>query len=154
MFTYKFVGLKPSDAETPYYYGSLPQRPETGQVIQIADTGTFYRVNRVSGEGLKGRGGKADQETLAWAEIGGGEDVPTLFLSPLLRKESVEFHRYVEYKSAKTPPKTSPKWSVNFMKKAPEPPIPAKGKSYEAEEFKHRSRYNRRTRLSQKPPKS
>ena len=65
MFSYKFVGLRPADASTPYYYGSLPAKPEVGQTIVIHETGNRHRVTRVVGEGLKGKGGLPDQETLA-----------------------------------------------------------------------------------------
>ena len=118
MFTYKFVGLKPVDAETPYYYGSLPKRAESGQVIQIVDTDNFYRVRRVLGEGLKGKGGTADQQKLAWAEIGSGTDVPTIFLSPLLAQEETQFRKSVAKKHQRRGPK--PKVKAEHSKK----PIP------------------------------
>jgi hypothetical protein len=87
MFTYKFVGLDKSDAETPYYYGSLPAKPELGQTLTLDESDNRYAVVRIAGEGLVGDGGYADQKELAWAEIGRGETVPTLWLQKLDVKE-------------------------------------------------------------------
>jgi hypothetical protein len=87
MFTYKFVGLDKSDAETPYYYGSLRAKPELGHIIAYSETGNRYAVVRIDGEGLVGDG-PAGQKELAWAEIGRGETVPTLLLQKLDAKET------------------------------------------------------------------
>jgi len=74
MFTYKFVGLDKSDAETPYYYGSLRAKPELGHIIAYSETGNRYAVVRIDGEGLVGDG-PAGQKELAWGEICRGETV-------------------------------------------------------------------------------
>ena len=58
MFTYKFKGLKREDASTPYYYGSLPTVPKIGHILTLDETGNRYRVDRIVGEGLKGKGGR------------------------------------------------------------------------------------------------
>lgn len=79
MFTYKFVGLAAIDAPTPYYYGSLPTKPERGHVLVYDETGNRYTVIGIEGEGLVGDG-PVNQRELAWAEIGRGEAVPTLLL--------------------------------------------------------------------------
>lgn len=88
MFTYKFVGLAEIDAPAPYYYGSLPAKPERGHILVYDDTGIRYAVVGIEGEGLVGDGGYADQKELAWAEINRGESVPTLLLQKLDVKET------------------------------------------------------------------
>jgi hypothetical protein len=88
MFTYKFLGLDKSDAETPYYYGSLPAKPERGHILVYDKTGNRYAVVRVDGEGLVDDGdGSDNQKELAWADIGRGEVVPTLWLLKLVGTE-------------------------------------------------------------------
>ena len=82
MFTYKFLGLNKQDAQTPYYYGSLPTKPEPGHILLFDETGNRYAVVRIAGEGLVGDGPDS-QEELAWAEINRGETVPTLWLQKL-----------------------------------------------------------------------
>ena len=84
MFTYKFVGLDATDAPTPYYYGSLPAKPELGHILVYNKTGNRYAVVRIDGEGLvDDADGQGNQEELAWAEINRGERVPTLRLRKL-----------------------------------------------------------------------
>lgn len=81
MFTYKFTGLDKSDAETPYYYGSLPAKPELGRILAYDGTGNRYAIVRIDGAGLVDDGdGSDNQKVLAWADIGRGETVPTLWL--------------------------------------------------------------------------
>lgn len=82
MFTFKFVGLIEVDAPTAYTYGSLPAKPELGHTI-VWESGNRYVVIRIEGEGLVGDGGYEDQKELAWAEIGAGKAVPTLWLQKL-----------------------------------------------------------------------
>ena len=91
MFTYKLVGLGPAESPTPYYYGSLPAKPEIGHILRF-DTGRAYRVVRVEGKGLVGRTAKEDRENqreLAWAEINRDERVPTLRLEREHRPERI-----------------------------------------------------------------
>jgi hypothetical protein len=83
----QFVGLDKSDAETPYYYGSLPAKPERGHILVVGETGNRYAVVGIDGEGLVGDG-PAGQKELPWAEIGRGETVPTLLLQKLDAKET------------------------------------------------------------------
>lgn len=80
MFTYKFLGLDKADAETPYYYGSLPVKPELGHTLSYSRN--RYAIIRIVGEGLVGNDA-ANQEKLAWADINRGEAVPTLYLLKL-----------------------------------------------------------------------
>jgi hypothetical protein len=88
MFTYKFVGLEVSDAESPYYYGSLPAKPELGHVLVLEETGNRYVVVRIDGEGWVDDGdGSDNQRELAWTEIGSGKVVPTLWLQKLHSRE-------------------------------------------------------------------
>jgi len=87
MFTYKFVGLATMDAPTPYYYGSLPAKPERGHILVYDETGNRYAVVGIDGEGLVGDD-TANQKELAWAEINRGEKVPTLLLQKLDVKET------------------------------------------------------------------
>jgi hypothetical protein len=83
MFTYKFLGLHATDAPTPYYYGSLPVKPEPGHTLAL-ESGNRYAVIQVEGEGLVDDGnGSANQKELAWADISRGEKVPTLWLQRL-----------------------------------------------------------------------
>lgn len=84
MFTYKFVGLTAVDAPTPYYYGSLPEKPELGHTLVFDESsGNRYAMVRIEGQGLVGDGGYVDQKELAWAEIGQGKTVPTVWLQKL-----------------------------------------------------------------------
>jgi hypothetical protein len=83
MFTYKFLGLDHQDAETPYYYGSLPAKPEVGHTLKYDETNNRYAVIRIEGDGLQGSADSAQRE-LAWADIGRSESVPTLWLQKLL----------------------------------------------------------------------
>lgn len=82
MFTYKFVGLLQADNPAPYYYGSLPARPEIGHVLYYDETGNRYEVTRIVGQGLEGKD-TLNQQRLADAEIGRGEEVPTVYLKKL-----------------------------------------------------------------------
>lgn len=98
MFTYKFLGLDKSDAETPYYYGSLPAKPERGHILVYNKTGNRYVVVRIDGEGLADEGdGYANQQELAWADIGRGEEVPTLWLQKVSGKETEPQGRSWDY---------------------------------------------------------
>jgi hypothetical protein len=102
MFTYKFLGLDQSDAETPYYYGSLPAKPERGHILVYNKTGNRYVVVRIDGEGLvDGGDGYDNQKELAWAEIGRGETVPTLWLQKLAAKETEPQGRSFSYEETK-----------------------------------------------------
>jgi hypothetical protein len=102
MFTYKFVGLDVSDAETPYYYGSLPAKPELGHILVYNETANRYAVVRIDGEGLVDDGdGLDNQRELAWAEIGGGKTVPTLWLQKLHAKEIKAQGRSFSYEEVK-----------------------------------------------------
>jgi hypothetical protein len=56
MFTYKCVGLTKEDAETPYYYGSLPAKPDLGHILVIGRNGNLSDVVATQGEGLVGDG--------------------------------------------------------------------------------------------------
>jgi hypothetical protein len=87
MFTYKFVGLAKADAETPYYYGSLPVEPEVGHTLSYDETSNRYAIVQIVGEGLVGDDDAAAQKELAWADINRGEKVPTLFLQQLHRPD-------------------------------------------------------------------
>src|SRR5579863_738660 len=87
MFTYKFVGLTGLDASTPYYYGSLPAKPELGHILVFDESGNRYVVFTIEGEGLVGDD-PGEQRELAWADINRGEKVPTLWLQKLDAKET------------------------------------------------------------------
>jgi len=87
MFTYKFLGLDAVDAPTPYYYGSLPAKPELGHILAYEESDNRYAVVRIEGEGLVGADDYANQKELARAEINRGENVPTLWLQKLDVKE-------------------------------------------------------------------
>jgi hypothetical protein len=151
MFTYKFKGLKREDASTPYYYGSLPAVPKVGHILRLDETGNRYRVDRVVGEGLKGKGGNADQEKLAWADIGRGEKVPTLYLSEV---EETKKFRILGKGKVVGEEKVKAHRQVNFSKKPEGKPqvivreIPVDGDSWdEARLLKARSRANKKRRL-------
>ncbi len=102
MFTYKFVGIDATDAQTPYHYGSLPVRPELGHTLVYNETGNRYAVVKIDGEGLIDSGdGNANQTDLAWAEIGRGEAVPTLWLQRLDAKEIRVQGRSFDYEEMK-----------------------------------------------------
>ena len=88
MFTYKFVGLDATDAPTPYFYGSLPAKPELGHVLLFDLTGNRYSVIRIEGSGLVDDGdGKNSQTELALADINRGERVPMLWLRKIEAQE-------------------------------------------------------------------
>ena len=102
MFTYKFEGLAASDAPTPYTYGSLPAKPELGHIIVYEESGTRYAVIRIEGEGLLDDGdGSANQRELAWAEIGQGKTVPTVWLQKLATNETPARGRSFSYEEVK-----------------------------------------------------
>lgn len=124
MFTYKFVGLDKSDAPTPYYYGSLPAKPELGHILSYNDTGNRYAVVKIDGEGLVGDG-DAEQRELAFAEISRGESVPTLWLRKFTEKETEL-------------------WLQKATRKETKP----RGRSWDPAEVKEYSQENRETRLS------
>jgi hypothetical protein len=83
MHTFKFEGLAEADAPTPYYYGSLPAKPELGHTLILDGTGNHYVVYRIDGEGLAGVSTLENQRELAWAEISRGESVPTIWLQKI-----------------------------------------------------------------------
>jgi len=125
VFTYKFLGLEKVDAGTPYYYGSVPGKPEPGHVLKYNETDNNYVVVRVEGEGLVDDGdGYENQRALAWADINRGEAVPTLWL------------RKIDAKEAK----------VDGTKEIKV----ASGQFFDYEEFKKRSQMNRSERLGGK----
>ena len=99
MFTYKFLGLTGLDASTPYYYGSLPAKPEPGHILVFDESGNRYVVFRVEGEGLVGDG-PTNQRELAWADINRGESVPTLWLQKFL-EETRALGRSFSYEEVK-----------------------------------------------------
>jgi hypothetical protein len=102
MFTYKFEGLNAADASTPYYYGSLPVKPELGHILFYSETRNRYAVVRIDGEGLVDDGdGNANQAELAWAEINRGETVPTLWLQKLTVNEIPAKGRSFSYEETK-----------------------------------------------------
>ena len=101
MFTYKFLGLNATDAPTPYYYGSLPAKPEPGHTLVFDESGNRYAVIRVEGEGLVGADDYSNQKELAWAEIGRGENVPTLWLQKLATEEVKAAGRSFSYEEVK-----------------------------------------------------
>jgi hypothetical protein len=137
MFTYKFKGLREEDAATPYYYGSLPAKPEPGHILTFGESGNRYTVIKIVGKGLEGKNGAADQETLAHADIVRGENVPTLWLSLV-----DEPKKSIKAISGITVPASRPK----SKKTAKE--MPVDGKAVDADEFKRRSRENRKTRIT------
>ncbi len=100
MFTYKFMGLAALDAPTPYHYGSLPAKPGLGHILVYDESGNRYAVIRIEGEGLVGDG-PDNQRELAWAEIGGGRTVPTLWLQKLDVKETRPQGRSFSYQEVK-----------------------------------------------------
>jgi hypothetical protein len=83
MYTFKFEGLSKPDAETPYYYGSLPAKPELGHILIIDGTSNHYVVYRIDGEGLTGDKTQDNQRELAWADMLRHESVPTLWLQKI-----------------------------------------------------------------------
>src|SRR5271155_1364837 len=86
-YTFKFLGLTRDDGPTPYYYGSLPAKPEIGHVLRFDETGNRYTVVAIEGTGLTGAASEAQKE-LAWADINRGEKVPTLVLKKV-RKAAI-----------------------------------------------------------------
>jgi hypothetical protein len=82
MYTFKFLGLSKEEAPTPYYYGSLPAKPERGHTL-VYETGNRYVIVAIEGEGLSGASDSDDQRELAWADISRGRKVPTLLLQKL-----------------------------------------------------------------------
>jgi hypothetical protein len=119
------MGLEKADAPTPYYYGSVPKRPEPGQTLVYNETGNRYIIANVEGEGLQDDGdGYEKQRELAWADINRGEDVPTLWL---------EFIKPVMGVVVKVPDTKD---------------IVASGFSADYEEIKKQSQINRATRFS------
>ena len=100
MFTHKWVGLTTEDAQSEYTYGSLPAKPELGQIIAFEKSGNRYAVTEIKGEGLVGEDGYVSQKELAWAEISQGKIVPTLWLL-LLREEVNATSRSFSYEEVK-----------------------------------------------------
>jgi hypothetical protein len=102
MFTYKFVGLDAADAATPYYYGSLPAKPELGHILAYNQTGNRYVVVRIDGKGLADDGdGFNSQKLLALAEIASRETVPTLWLQKIAAQETQPTGRSFSYEEVK-----------------------------------------------------
>jgi hypothetical protein len=83
MYTFKFEGLTVVDAPTPYYYGSLPAKPELGHTLILDGTGNHYVIYRIDGKGLTGNDARESERELAWAEISRGESVPTIWLQKI-----------------------------------------------------------------------
>jgi hypothetical protein len=135
MFTYKFLGLSKEDAPTPYYYGSLPVKPEIGHTLSYDDTGNRYSIVHIEGEGLEGDNGYANEKELAWADIARGEAVPTLWVKKLGKKELAKLR------------------VRQLRKKEPaQKDIKPRGRSFTCDEVKEFSQKNRKTRLA-KPSK-
>lgn len=86
MQTFKFEGLTQQDAQTPYFYGSLPAKPELGQILVFDDTGNRYVIFGINGTGLTEGNARDNERELALADISRGESVPTIWL----RKIEVE----------------------------------------------------------------
>ena len=130
MFTFKFAGLSEQDSLTPYYYGSLPAKPERGQIL-VFESGNRYTIQQIVGEGLTGRSARADQETLAWKELIDEERVPTIFLREI------------------------PSWRITgaVHRKDAVGETTVTGQSFTAEELKERSKHNRKQR-HERPKKS
>jgi hypothetical protein len=102
LFTYKFLGLDRADATTPYYYGSVPGKPELGQLVVYNQTGNRYVVVRIVGEGLVDDGdGTDNQQELAWADIARGETVPTLWLQKIIGNETEPKGGSVDFETVK-----------------------------------------------------
>jgi hypothetical protein len=80
MYTFKFEGLSPQDTETPYYYGSLPAKPEVGHILVFDQTKNRYVIFRIDGEGLTEGNAQDNQWELAYADISRAESVPTIWL--------------------------------------------------------------------------
>jgi hypothetical protein len=124
LYTYRLLGLDKADAPTPYYYGSVPAKPEPGQLLRYDETGNRYVIVRIEGEGLVDDGdGYENQRALAWADINRGEAVPTLWLQKVDAKE--------------------PKIAAKETKVA-------SGQFFDYEEFKKRSQTNSAERLGGK----
>jgi hypothetical protein len=86
MHTFKVEGLNEQDAPTPYFYGSLPAKPELGHIIVFEDTGLRYAVYRITGEGLTGGNPDDDQRELAFADLS-GKSVPTICVQQITATE-------------------------------------------------------------------
>jgi hypothetical protein len=123
MFTSKFVGLKPEDGPTPYYYGSLPVEPTVDQTLFFEETGNLYQISHIDGKPWVGSDVE-NQREMAWADIGSGKTVPTLLLHWLRKLEAAE------------------RLTVRATK--------ARGRSFTYEEMKEYSQRNRALRLSAK----
>ena len=135
MFTYKFVGLDASDAPTPYYYGSLPVKPERGHILKYDETGNRYAVIGIEGEGLEGAG-PTNQKELAWADINRGEKVPTLFLQKLRTRKSRHRRRLRHRRK------------LRRRKELGTKEIKPTGQSFDPDKMKEYSQKNRKIRLS------
>ena len=81
--TFKFEGLTEEDASTPYFYGSLPAKPELGHILTFDGTNNCYVVYRIEGEGLTGDEAPENERELAWTEISRDEPVPTIWLQKI-----------------------------------------------------------------------
>jgi hypothetical protein len=83
MYTQSVVGLAHEDAETRFYYASLPAKPKVGQTLRYEETGNRYLIVGVDGEPLTGDSEFDDQRTLAWTEVAQGKKVPSIFVQQL-----------------------------------------------------------------------
>ncbi len=157
-FTYKFLGLSKEDGPTPYYYGTLPAKPEPGHILVMDETGNRYTVVRIDGEGLPGKGSDAQKE-LAWADINRGAKVPTLVLKKVrratttrqFRDEAIgESHKYATQYHRDDVIREHRKATNQEPRKEE---MPVRGRSFDAAEVKDWSRTNRKIRLSGKKPR-
>jgi hypothetical protein len=142
MFTYKFLGLAHEDAETPYYYGSLPEKPFVGQWLHYEETDNYYEIVLIQGEGLTGDSDFDDQQKLAWTEIAQNKAVPTLYVRQLRGPEKAAVVALRRRKKAALAGRTSAAKLQTFT-----------GQSVEWEDIKRKSQKNRRTRLSKQKPR-
>jgi hypothetical protein len=83
VYTFKFEGLTEEDASTPYFYGSLPAKPELGHILIFGETGNRYVIYRIDGEGLTGGEARENERELAWAEISSGASVASIWLQKI-----------------------------------------------------------------------
>jgi len=101
VYTFKFEGLTEQDAPTPYFYGSLPAKPERGHILIFGETGNRYVVYGIHGEGLTGVSARESERELAWAEISRGESVPTIWLQKIGNMQTTASGRSFSYDEVK-----------------------------------------------------
>jgi hypothetical protein len=141
MFTFKFLGLAHEDAETPYYYGSLPGKPFVGQWLHYEETDNYYEIIAIQGKGLTGDSNLDDQQKLAWTEIAQNKSVPTLHVRQLRGPEKAAVVALRRRKKAAPAGRTAVAKLQTFT-----------GQSVEWEDIKRRSQKNRKTRFSKTKP--